>query len=173
MRSFENFVDWDKPKAGKVSIIHTAMRIDTNIQYFDLFDIKNRYFMYSPEGELILNTEKRYSDDPDNVARKVDAWSDPYTIRGYIGGASSKYKNGIIHFSPPIYKDGYNEPRGGIKEATECIEMFIKRGGANDFIVIKGFTINSSFGAPNSYKDIEEGTWRDIKKNKITTRFDL
>jgi len=160
---FENFIYY---KDRYVEIVNGPMLIDTKIQSFNVKDIKNRYFMYSPsEKELILNTNGRVSDDPTNVALKVDCFDDHYTIRGYIG-FSKKYENGIIQFSPWIYKGEKTE------DAIDCIKMLVKNG-AGDNIVVKDFVPNTRFGAPVSDKDIKEGTWKDIKKNMITTRFDL
>lgn len=163
MMTFENFIHY---KDRNVEIINGPMLIDTKIQSFNVKNIKNRYFMYeTTEKELILNTNGRMSDDPDNVALKVDCFGVHYTIRGYIG-FSKKYENGIIQFSPWIYKGEKSE------DAIDCIKMFIKNG-ADDNIVVKDFVPSTRFGAPVSDKDIKEGTWKDIKKNMITTRFDL
>lgn len=114
----------------------------------DLSLIKNTRFMYNPKTkELILDdyncgmigthSELYYK------AKNTNKGFDDY-IRGWIGFGGG-YKNGIIHFAPPVDKTDYERIDAGLS----FIEQMIKCG-ANDKIKIRNFGIMGEI----RYKDL-------------------
>ena len=114
------------------------LRIDTRRQSFEMSEIDNRRFMFNPQtGTLLLG--KYHPGNKIVSSHAVEhgciGRGEPYDdfIRGWIG-VGSKYKNGVIHFAPPITKDSVEMFNKGFS----ALEMFM-RNGAKPNTVIRGF----------------------------------
>ncbi len=114
--------------------------LNTNTDFFDMADIKNRRFMFNPgTGTLILGrefskSEKIFSSHAEEHAESKTA--EPYDdfIRGWIGKGGD-YPQGVIHFAPNIPKDA---PEEVFNRAYDTVKMF-QANGATDRTVVRGF----------------------------------
>ncbi|MDO5398001.1 MAG: ArdC-like ssDNA-binding domain-containing protein [bacterium] len=137
----------------RVDIVNTIMRIDTNTETFNMQDIKNRRFMYSPQtGTLILGVQFEgseilfsHSEEYHRLGIREDF--DKF-VRGWIG-TGKRYKQGVIHFAPNIPA---NVPEL-FSKGFDTLEMF-KRNNAKANTVVRGFG----------------RTWEQPLKNIITER---
>lgn len=122
-----------------IPVENGLMLVDTRSQGFDMRDIQNRRFMYSPKtGALILGPQHAegkmiagsHAEEHGNSGTK-----EPFDsfIRGWVGTGRG-YKNGVIHFAPPI--DGKNTVF--FNRAFDTLLM-LRENGANDKTVVRGF----------------------------------
>ena len=92
----------NKPKAELTAAL---MLLDTRSMSFDMREIDNRRFMFSPQaGELILGRQYRggqlyKSHAEEHFDSGAKAPFDSF-IRGWIG-TGRDYPDGVIHFAPP------------------------------------------------------------------------
>lgn len=114
------------------------MLINTKRYSFNIMEIRNRRFMFSPQsGELILGKQYQdsrihYSHAEEYAAAAATAPFDSF-VRGWIG-TSREYKNGVIHFAPAV--DSQNKDL--FDRAFATLEMYSENGAKND-TVIRGF----------------------------------
>lgn len=121
-----------------IDISESLMLLDTNKNAIDMLCIDNRRFMFSSKtGELILGKQyhgreiiKSHAEEYANSGAK--AAFDSF-VRGWIGTGRS-YKNGIIHFAPPIDEKNCTQ----FDNAYSALEMF-QENGANGKTVVRGF----------------------------------
>ncbi len=110
----------------------------------DLAQIKNRRFMYHPEGWLILGAEDVVSCKKDGLLKShaeeyYEASSmeelPPFDefVRGWIG-VGGAYKDGIVHFAPHIP----SRDIGLFEKAFDFVETVLKNG-FGDKAVLRGF----------------------------------
>ena len=98
----------NKPKA---ELNAALMLLDTRSMSFDMREIDNRRFMFSPQtGELILGRQYRggqlyKSHAEEHFDSGAKAPFDSF-IRGWIG-TGRDYPNGVIHFAPNIGTDNF------------------------------------------------------------------
>lgn len=122
----------------KVEIIRGLMNIDTNTEYFDMQDIENRRFMYSPQtGTLLLGVQYSsnaifYSHAEEHHQIGIREDFDRF-VRGWVGTGKG-YKQGVIHFAPNIPT---NVPEF-FNKGFDTLEMF-KRNNAKANMVVCGF----------------------------------
>lgn len=122
----------------KVEIIRGLMNIDTNTEYFDMQDIENRRFMYSPQtGTLLLGVQYSsnaifYSHAEEHHQIGIREDFDRF-VRGWVGTGKG-YKQGVIHFAPNIPT---NVPEF-FNKGFDTLEMF-KRNNAKANMVVRGF----------------------------------
>ncbi len=122
----------------KIPLENSLLLIDTKNVSFDMQEIENRRFMYSPQsGELIIGKQYKgnqliasHAEEHGWVGAKAPFDS---FIRGWIGTGRS-YKDGVIHFAPPI--DTHNIDL--FNRGFSTLEMFAANG-ANSRTVIRGF----------------------------------
>lgn len=122
----------------KISLENSLLLIDTKNVSFDMQEIENRRFMYSPQsGELIIGRQYKgnqlvasHAEEHGQVGAKAPFDS---FIRGWVGTGRS-YKDGVIHFAPPI--DTHNIDH--FNHGFSALEMFAANG-ANSRTVIRGF----------------------------------
>lgn len=125
----------NKPKAELTAAL---MLLDTRSMSFDMREIDNRRFMFSPQaGELILGRQYRggqlyKSHAEEHFDSGAKAPFDSF-IRGWIG-TGRDYLDGVIHFAPNIGTD--NIP--AFDNAFSTLEMFSENGAAGD-TVVRGF----------------------------------
>lgn len=118
----------NKPKAELTAAL---MLLDTRSMSFDMREIDNRRFMFSPQaGELILGRQYRggqlyKSHAEEHFDSGAKAPFDSF-IRGWIG-TGRDYLDGVIHFAPNIGTD--NIP--AFDNAFSTLQMFQRkrRGG--------------------------------------------
>ena len=88
----------------KITLENRLLMIDTNTVSFDMQEIENRRFMYSPDScELIIGEQYKGNDLIASHAEEhgkagAKAPFDNF-IRGWIGTGKG-YKDGVIHFAP-------------------------------------------------------------------------
>ena len=122
----------------KIPLENSLLLIDTKNVSFDMQKIENRRFMYSPQsGELIIGRQYKGNQLIASLAEEygqvgAKAPFDSF-IRGWVGTGRS-YKNGVIHFAPPI--DTHNIDH--FNRGFSTLEMFAANG-ANSQTVIRGF----------------------------------
>lgn len=122
----------------KVEIVRGLMSIDTNTEYFDMQDIENRRFMYSPQtGTLLLGVQYSsnaifYSHAEEHHKIGVREDFDRF-VRGWIG-TGKDYKDGIIHFAPIVPASAPSLFNKGF----DTLEMF-RANNANDNTIVRGF----------------------------------
>lgn len=122
----------------KTPLENSLLLIDTKNDSFDMQEVENRRFMYSPQsGELIIGRQYRgnqliasHAEEHGQVGAKAPFDS---FIRGWVGTGRS-YKDGVIHFAPPI--DTHNTDH--FNRGFSTLEMFAANG-ANSKTVIRGF----------------------------------
>ena len=125
----------NKPKA---ELNAALMLLDTRSMSFDMREIDNRRFMFSPQaGELILGRQYRggqlyKSHAEEHFDSGAKAPFDSF-IRGWIG-TGRDYPDGVIHFAPNIGTD--NIP--AFDNAFSTLQMFSENGAAGD-TVVRGF----------------------------------
>ena len=125
----------NKPKAELTAAL---MLLDTRSMSFDMREIDNRRFMFSPQaGELILGRQYRggqlyKSHAEEHFDSGAKAPFDSF-IRGWIG-TGRDYPDGVIHFAPNIGTD--NIP--AFDNAFSTLQMFSENGAAGD-TVVRGF----------------------------------
>ena len=125
----------NKPKAELTAAL---MLLDTRSMSFDMREIDNRRFMFSPQtGELILGRQYRggqlyKSHAEEHFDSGAKAPFDSF-IRGWIG-TGREYPDGVIHFAPNIGTD--NIP--AFDNAFSTLQMFSENGAAGD-TVVRGF----------------------------------
>lgn len=121
-----------------ISFENSLLLIDTKNVSFDMQEIENRRFMYSPQsGELIIGKQYKGNQLIASHAEEhgwvgAEAPFDSF-IRGWIGTGRS-YKDGVIHFAPPI--DTHNIDH--FNRGFSTLETFAVNG-ANSRTVIRGF----------------------------------
>ena len=114
------------------------MRIDTTQYTFDMKEMNNRCFMFNPEtGTLILGRTSLWTDV---TLSPVDEYTqigikEPFNdfICGWVG-TGGDYKEGVIHFAPPILQE-YTQK---VDKGFSALEMFAQNGATNK-TVIRGF----------------------------------
>ena len=110
--------------------------IDTQTASFNLREIDNRRFMYSPlTGELILGKQYRtlrssHAEEHGKIGAKAPFDS---FVRGWVG-TGPDYPDGIIHFAPVVLVE--NTPL--FDAAFSTLEMFAENGATKN-TVIRGF----------------------------------
>jgi hypothetical protein len=120
------------------------MKIDTAQQSFDMQSIRNRRFMFNPDtGTLLLGFQctgnvlanGKILDASHAQEHGESGTQEPYDdfIRGWVG-SGGKYRNGIIHFAPPIDRR-YIEL---FERSFDTLLMF-RQNGVNDKTIIRGF----------------------------------
>lgn len=122
----------------RVDISDNLMVLDTNKNAINMLCIDNRRFMFSPKtGELILGKQyhkrgiiKSHAEEYASSGARADFDS---FVRGWIGTGKS-FKNGVIHFSPPIDEKNCAQ----FEKAYLALEMF-SRNGATKKTIIRGF----------------------------------
>jgi hypothetical protein len=123
----------------KIDITDEDMRIDTRRQGFDIRQIRNRRFMFSPQtGTLILGRQHRRDAVTESHAEEHGrtAKDEPFDsfVRGWVG-MDGGYTDGVIHFAPPIPKDSPEMFSNGYS----ALEM-LASNGASKTTVIRGFS---------------------------------
>ena len=114
------------------------MLLDTRSMSFDMQEIDNRRFMFSPQtGELILGRQYRggqlyKSHAEEHFDSGAKAPFDSF-IRGWIG-TGRDYPDGVIHFAPNIGTDNIT----AFDNAFSTLQMFSENGAAGD-TVVRGF----------------------------------
>lgn len=122
----------------KITLENRLLMIDTNTVSFDMQEIENRRFMYSPDScELIIGEQYKGNDLIVSHAEEhgkagAKAPFDNF-IRGWIGTGKG-YKDGVIHFAPPINTHNIDRFNHGFS----TLEMF-SANGANSRTIIRGF----------------------------------
>lgn len=119
----------------KIIFENSLLLIDTKSFSFDMQEIENRRFMYSPlSGELIMGRQYKgnqliasHAKEHGQAAAKAPFDS---FVRGWVGTGNS-YKDGVIHFAPPI--DTHNPDH--FDRGFSTLEMF----AANGRTLIRGF----------------------------------
>ena len=114
------------------------MLLDTRSMSFDMREIDNRRFMFSPQaGELILGRQyrggqlyKSHAEEHFDSGAKTPFDS---FIRGWIG-TGRDYPDGVIHFAPNIGTDNIT----AFDNAFSTLQMFSENGAAGD-TVVRGF----------------------------------
>ena len=125
----------NKPKAELTAAL---MLLDTRSMSFDMREIDNRRFMFSPQaGELILGRQYRggqlyKSHAEEHFDSGAKAPFDSF-IRGWIG-TGRDYPDGVIHFAPNIGTDNIT----AFDNAFSTLQMFSENGAAGD-TVVRGF----------------------------------
>lgn len=122
----------------QVDIVNGIMRIDTNTETFDMQNIENRRFMYSPQtGTLLLGVQFEggqilfsHAEEYHRMGIREDF--DRF-VRGWIG-TGKEYKEGVIHFAPNIPA---NVPEL-FNKGFDTLEMF-KRNSAKANTIVRGF----------------------------------
>lgn len=115
-----------------------VLLIDTQSASFTIIDIRNRRFMFSPEtGELILGRQykgtKLYASHAAEHEETGTATPFDSFVRGWVGNGR-EYKDGIIHFAPPVY---IQDPQQ-FDQAYATLQMFASNGATGKTIV-RGF----------------------------------
>jgi hypothetical protein len=121
---------------GYVQITDNPMRIDTKLQSLDMQAISNRRFLFNSQtGTLILGNSNKdnFSEFESEHAKFAANESFNSFTLGWIG-VGKGYRDGVIHFSPPVPKDN----AAMFDNAFATLEMFA-RNGANGGTVIRGF----------------------------------
>lgn len=123
---------------SEIPLVADLMLIDTNRYRFNILEIENRRFMYSPHsGELILGKQYKgkgiYLSHAEEYYQAGAISGFDSFIRGWIG-VSKSYACGIIHFVPIIVHKNSKLFDSGFS----TLEMFSKNG-ANAKTVIRGF----------------------------------
>ena len=122
----------------KITLENRLLMIDTNTVSFDMQEIENRRFMYSTDScELIIGEQYKGNDLIASHAEEhgkagAKAPFDNF-IRGWIGTGKG-YKDGVIHFAPPINTHNIDRFNHGFS----TLEMF-SANGANSRTIIRGF----------------------------------
>ena len=122
----------------KITFENHLCMIDTKTNSFDMQEIENRRFMYSPDScELIIGKQYKgnqliASHAEEHGKAGVKAPFDSF-IRGWIGTGKG-YKDGVIHFAPPINTHNIDHFNRGFS----TLEMFAANG-ANSRTIIRGF----------------------------------
>ena len=122
----------------KVEIMRGLMNIDTNTEYFDMQDIENRRFMFSPQtGTLLLGVQYSsnaifysHSEEYHKIGVREDF--DRF-VRGWVG-VGKDYKAGVIHFSPVVpasVPELFNK-------GFDTLKMFMENN-ATDNTIVRGF----------------------------------
>ena len=125
----------NKPKAELTAAL---MLLDTRSMSFDMREIDNRRFMFSPQArELILGRQYRggqlyKSHAEEHFDSGAKAPFDSF-IRGWIG-TGRDYPDGVIHFAPNIGTDNIT----AFDNAFSTLQMFSENGAAGD-TVVRGF----------------------------------
>ena len=125
----------NKPKAELTAAL---MLLDPRSMSFDMREIDNRRFMFSPQaGELILGRQYRggqlyKSHAEEHFDSGAKAPFDSF-IRGWIG-TGRDYPDGVIHFAPNIGTDNIT----AFDNAFSTLQMFSENGAAGD-TVVRGF----------------------------------
>lgn len=125
----------NKPKA---ELTVALMLLDPRSMSFDMREIDNRRFMFSPQaGELILGRQyrggqlyKSHAEEHFDSGAKAPFGS---FIRGWIG-TGRDYPDGVIHFAPNIGTDNIT----AFDNAFSTLQMFSENGAAGD-TVVRGF----------------------------------
>jgi hypothetical protein len=126
------------------------MVIDPRRETFDLKQIQNRRFMFNPKTHELVLGEQRSSRDmiDESHAHELLAagvkGQDGDFVRGWIGTNKREFKQGIIHFAPPIRTE---EPER-FEQGFKTLEVFLANGGGPKTI-IRGF---SAPGDPASWE---------------------
>ena len=113
------------------------MLLDTRSMSFDMREIDNRRFMFSPQtGELILGRQYRggqlyKSHAEEHFDSGAKAPFDSF-IRGWIG-TGRDYPDGVIHFAPNIGTDNIT----AFDNAFSTLQMFSENGAAGDTVVAR------------------------------------
>ena len=122
----------------KITFENHLCMIDTKTNSFDMQEIENHRFMYSPDScELIIGKQYKgnqliASHAEEHGKAGVKAPFDSF-IRGWIGTGKG-YKDGVIHFAPPINTHNIDHFNRGFS----TLEMFAANG-ANSRTIIRGF----------------------------------
>jgi hypothetical protein len=131
----------DRPigeNGGRAVITDEMTLIDTARQSFDMQEIENRRFMFSPRtGTLIIGEQYprntlMSSHAEEHERAETDEPFDDF-ICGWVG-TGGRFESGVIHFAPPIPK-GYPQM---FENGFSTLEMFAQNG-ANIDTVIRGF----------------------------------
>ena len=114
------------------------MLIDTGRTAFNMRQIENRRFMFSPQsGELILGRQYKGSQLYASHAEEhgESGAKAPYDsfIRGWVG-TGRQYPHGVIHFAPNVESANVEQ----FEKAFSALEMF-RENGAEGQTVIRGF----------------------------------
>lgn len=142
------------PNEQNIPISDALLLIDTRNDGFNMQQIKNRRFMFSPQtGELILGKQYRgrqlYKSHAEEHAESGARAPFDSFIRGWIG-VGKDYPQGVIHFAPHI------ESRNAelFDRAFDALELFAKNGAAGS-TVIRGFGNQWEQPLKNSIPSIE------------------
>ena len=114
-----------------------VLLIDTQSASFIIKAIINRRFMFSPDtGELILGRQykgtKLYASHAAEHEETETATPFDSFVRGWVGNGG-EYKDGIIHFTPPVY---VQDPQQ-FDRAYSTLQMFASNG-ATDKTIVRG-----------------------------------
>jgi len=115
-----------------------VLLVNTQSASFTINDIRNRRFMFSPDtGELILGRQykgsKLYASHAAEHEETGTATPFDSFVRGWVGNGG-EYKDGIIHFAPPVY---VQDPQQ-FDRAYSTLQMFASNG-ATDKTIVRGF----------------------------------
>lgn len=139
MKNFINFI--------KLFELKTNLIVDDNIMLFNpylnninLFDIKNRRFMYNNKTkEFLLGNENlkiHFSSHAEEWGNSNAKGNFDDSLRGWVGTSKTgKYKNGVIHFAPPAKDEYLNINFNSIFNLLDIFKNF----GANEKTILIGF----------------------------------
>jgi len=124
---------------------------------FDIHDIDNRRFMYNPKSRKFMlgdaigsgknkkSVEGSHAEEYYNIHQTNKGFDD--CVRGWVG-CSKIYKNGIIHFAPPI-PPASPENWDWYDAGYKALQFFLKNGGATPETLVRGWE--------NSFQEIKLG----------------
>lgn len=129
-----------KGRFQDIEITKELMLIQTRSERIDIQQIANRRFMFNPKtGELVLG--KQYSARNCLVGTHAEELGDAGArgnyddfLRGWIGTDKKQFRNGVIHFAPPVDVSDPDYYDAGF----QTIEMF-QRNGATESTILRGF----------------------------------
>ena len=136
------------------NIVPNLMKLNIRKENFNMKDIENRRFMYSPTDKILV-LGVQYPDNYPLISSHSEELADAGIVRGYDSyvrgwvGTGKDYPAGIIHFTPSASPQNVNL----MNKAFDTIEMF-KDNGAVPETVIRGLgqvwerRISSIFAAP-------------------------
>lgn len=154
----------NKPKAELTAAL---MLLDIRSMSFDMREIDNRRFMFSPQtGELILGRQYRggqlyKSHAEEHFDSGAKAPFDSF-IRGWIG-TGRDYPDGVIHFAPNIGTDNIT----AFDNAFSTLQMFSENGAAGDIAPLPSQTDEPCFDRIGLYMCVAATPvpWNDPKSS--------
>jgi hypothetical protein len=120
-------------------LVETSLPDEASVQRrFSLPEVSNRRFMFSPRTKkFVIGSVDGGSGAGSHAAEYYAATGSNHAfdshIRGWLGWGGS-YRNGIIHFAPPIMPDDVLR----LDQGMECLKLLATMG-ANGKTMVRGF----------------------------------